>query len=124
MVHPAVVSTAPGNINRAPKEGPTQHESFTDAREIGYAAPTSCKTAAIQGTGLSETAITLISNAWRGGTKRQYDSTLRHWEEFCRPRKVNPITPLINDVVEFLATLDDNGSQYSVLTTARSTLGN
>ena len=85
MVHPAMVSTAPGNVNRAPKEGPTQHEYFTDAREIGYVAPTSCKTvsisdsyirAVLQGTGLSETAITLISNAWRGGNKRQYNSTL------------------------------------------------
>ena len=44
-------------------------------------------------------------------------------ESFCRPREIHPITP-INDVVEFLSYLYDNGGRVGVIATARSTLGN
>ena len=60
----------------------------------------------------------------REGTKQQYDSTLRRWGEFCRPLEIHPITPPINDVVEFLSYLYDNGGRFGVIATARSTLGN
>ena len=39
--------------------------------------------AALQGTGLSTTATSLICNAWREGTMKQYDGTLRRWRELC-----------------------------------------
>ena len=78
---------------------------------------------ALQGTGLSSTATTLICNAWREGTNKQYDGTLRRWGEFCHPRQIHPITPHVNDVVEFLSFLYDTGRRYGVIATARSTLG-
>ena len=87
-------------------------------REAGCVAPLSFETvsigdsyirAALQGTGLSTTATTLICNAWREGTKKQYDCTLRRWREFCHTRQIHPITPHVNDVVEFLSFLYDNG---------------
>ena len=55
---------------------------------------------------------------WREGTKQQYDSTLRRWGEFCRTLKIHPITPHVNDVVEFLS-LYDNGGWYGVIAAAR-----
>ena len=79
--------------------------------------------AALQGSGLSTTATTLICNAWREGTKQQYNSTLRRWGEFCCAQEIHPITP-INDMVEFLSYLYDNGGRFGVITTAQSTLGN
>ena len=95
------------------REGPT-----TTTREAGCAAPPPFQTvslgdnyirAAHQGTGLSTTATSLICNAWREGTKKQYDSTLRRWREFCCPLEIRPITPHVNDVVEFLAFLYEKG---------------
>ena len=69
-----------------------------------------------QGSGLSTMATTLICNAWREGTKQQYNSTLRRWGEFCRAREIHPVTPPINDVVD--------GGRFGVIATARSAFGN
>ena len=45
------------------------------------------------------------------GTKKQYDGTLRRWGEFCHTWQIHPITPHVNDVVEFLSFLYDNGGK-------------
>ena len=100
--------------------------------EVGHGSSTAFKAgslgdnytrAALQGSGLSTTATTLICNAWRVGTKQQYNSTLRRWGEFCRAREIHPVTPPINDVVEFLSLYADGG-RFGVIATARSALGN
>ena len=78
--------------------------------------------AALQGSCLSTMDTTLICNAWREGTKQQYNSTLRRCGEFCRAREIHPVTP-INDVVEFLSLYADGG-RFDVIATARSALGN
>ena len=114
-------------------EAETRERPVENQRKSGYGAPASLKAGsigdgyirtALQGTGLSATATNLLCNAWREGTKRQYDSTLRRWGEFCTAWEVHPITPHINDVVEFLSSLYTTGSRYSVIATARSILGN
>ena len=61
------------------------------------------------------------------GKREPNSNTTAHFfdeEGFCHPREIHPITPHINDVVEFLSYLYDNGGQVGVITTARSTLGN
>ena len=120
LVRPTLVPTAPGNVDRTSTEAETRERPVANQRKSGYGAPASLKAgsigdgyirAALQGTGLSATATNLLCNAWREGTKRQYDSTLRRWGEFCTAWEVHPITPHINDVVEFLASLYTTGSQ-------------
>ena len=126
-----MVPTTPGNGNRTPTHADTREGPTTTTREAGCAAPPSFQTlgdnyirAALQGTGLSTTATSLICNAWREGTKKQYDCTVRRWREFCCTQEIHPITPHVNDVVEFLAFLYEKVGRYGVLATARSTLGN
>ena len=89
---PNCVSTTPGNGNRTPTHADTREGPTATTREAGCAAPPSFQTvslgdnyirAALQGTVLSTTATSLLCNAWREGTKKQYDSTLRRWKEFC-----------------------------------------
>ena len=79
--------------------------------------------AALQGSGLSTTATTLICNAWREGTKQQYNCTLRRWGEFCCAWEIHHVTP-INDVVEFLSSLYADGGRFGVIATVQSALGN
>ena len=78
MVHPTVVPTTPGNGNRTPTHAEIRDGPTTTTREAGCAAPPSFQNvslgdnyigAALQGTGLSTTAASLICNAWREGTK-------------------------------------------------------
>ena len=128
-----MVPTTPEIGDRTPTSTEAREASPSTTREAGCVAPPSFKTvslgdsyirAALQGTGLSSTATTLICNAWREGTKKQYDGTLRRWGEFCHTWQIHHITPHVKDVVEFLSFLYDNGGRYGVITTARSTLGN
>ena len=93
--------------------------------EVGHGSSTAFKAgslgdnyirAALQGSGLSTMATTLICNAWRVGTKQQYNSTLRRWGEFCRAREIHPVAPPINDVVD--------GGRFGVIAIARSAFGN
>ena len=39
-------------------------------------------------------------------------------------REIHPVTPPINDVVEFLSSLYADGGRFGVIATARSALGN
>ena len=117
-------STASGVADRPPTTAPAQERPSPTEREVGHGSSTAFKAgslgdnyirAALQGSGLSTMATTLICNAWREGTKQQYNSTLHRWGEFCRAQEIHPVTP-INDVVEFLSSLYADGG--------RSALGN
>ena len=108
VVHPTVVPTTPGNGNRTPMHADTREGPTTTTREAGCAAPPSFETVslgdnyirgALQGTSLSTTATSLICNAWREGTKKQYDSTLQRWRAFCCTQEIHPITPHVNDCI-------------------------
>ena len=132
LVHPTVVPTASGVADRPPTTAPAQKIPSPTEREVGHGS-TAFKAgslgdnyirAALQGSGLSTTATTLICNAWREGTKQQYNSTMRRWGEFCRAREIHPVTPPINDVVEFLSSLYADGERFGVIATAWSALGN
>ena len=108
-----LVPTASGIADRPPTNAEARERPSATEREVGHGTSPSSKTgslgddyirAALQGSDLSTTATTLICNAWREGTKQQYDSTLRRWGEFCCTQEIHPITP-INDVVEFFSYL-------------------
>ena len=85
VAHPTMVPTTPGIGDRTPTSTEAREASPPTTREAGCVAPPSFETvslgdsyirAALQGTGLSSTATTLICNAWREGTQKQYDGTL------------------------------------------------
>ena len=52
-----------------------------------------------------------------------YEMKQRRWGEFCHTQEIHPIIT-INNAVEFLSYLYDNGVWFAVIATARSTLGN
>ena len=57
------------------------------------------------GRGLSHKSTELLSHAWREGTKKQYNSTIQRWGEYCCQRKIDSLTPLVNEVINFLSSL-------------------
>ena len=126
-----MVLTASGVADRPPTNATTQERPSPTEREVGHGASTSFKAGSLGDDYIRrlyqvqvyQQVTTLICNAWGEGTIQQYDNTLRRWGEFCRPREFHPITPPINDVVEFLSYLYDNGGRFGVIATARSTLG-
>ena len=55
-------------------------------------------------------------------TSRSYDSLFGKWVSWCHQRDNNPISGDINEVVNFLADLYQQGYQYSCLNAYRSVI--
>ena len=62
--------------------------------------------------------------SWRQGTKKQYDTYINQWVEFCCEREITYHAPPMKDTLEFLLQLYNKGLGYSTLNTARSALSN
>ena len=72
--------------------------------------------------GISDEAASIITNSWRVGTKRQYRTCLKKWEEFSCKQQIDPVRPTLIMVLDFMTELYEQGQQYSSLNTARSAL--
>ena len=69
---------------------------------------------------LSDKAIETIGASWRPSTQKQYWSYFQRWMHFCDQFKINPFEASVNNVVNFLQVLVDEGLGYSAINTARS----
>ena len=78
----------------------------------------------LTGRDLSHKSTDLLSHAWREGTRKQYNSTVRRWGEYCCQRKIDSLTPPVNEVINFLSNLFEMSFGYGGIASARSALGN
>jgi hypothetical protein len=62
--------------------------------------------------GFSCQARELLSAAWRKNASDQYASAWRKWTGWCSPRKINPVSASLNDIINFLASEFLQGKQY------------
>ena len=62
--------------------------------------------------------------SWRPGTKKQYETYLKQWLEFCNQRQITYHSPSMRDALGFLMALHNKGLSYSTIGTARSALSN
>ena len=75
-----------------------------------------------RGQNLSEEASKLLLSSWRQKTAKSYDSLFGKWIRWCNQRDTNPISGSINEVVNFLADLFQQGYQYHSLNAYRSAI--
>ena len=71
---------------------------------------------------LSEKAAELLMASWRSKSHSNYNSLFCKWERWCTSRERNPISGPINDVVNFIAELFQEGYSYSSLNSYRSAI--
>ena len=71
---------------------------------------------------LSERASELLLASWQQNTWKTYDSLFGKWLVWCCRRNTNPIAGDINEVVNFLADLFEQGYQYCSLNVYRSAI--
>ena len=72
--------------------------------------------------GFSKEASKYMSEIHRGTTIKSYDSTWGRWVSWCQGRQVNPFSPAIQSVVEFLLQLYKEGLEVSSIAQYRSAL--
>ena len=72
--------------------------------------------------GISERASKLISGSRRDSTISTYESPWRKWVSWCSEQKVDPIQCSLNEVLDYLAKLFEDGLAYSSIGVCRSAL--
>ena len=72
--------------------------------------------------GILGRAFDLISKARRMGTNSNYELAWRKFDSWCRERQVDLIRCDTTLILDFLASLFDSGSGYSVIGTHRSAI--
>ncbi|CAB3983293.1 Hypothetical predicted protein [Paramuricea clavata] len=76
----------------------------------------------LESQGISKEAASIIVQAWRPGTQKQYKYYLQKWEQHCCERSINPISPNVGTAIDFLHEFYKEGLSYSTLNTVRSAL--
>lgn len=72
--------------------------------------------------GLSKTTTSIIMASWRTGTKKQYQTFIKRQFQYSSEGKIDPFSPSINNVLEFLTVLFNKLMSYSSINTARGAL--
>ena len=71
---------------------------------------------------LSREASELLLSSWRQKSSKTYDSLCKKWISWCVERKSDPVSGPIEEVVNFLAHLYNEGYQYRSLNAYRSAI--
>ena len=128
--HPAVVSSYTGTIRGLTLTTTSERRSGASSIELEVpndtgSAGTSCMAyirESFTSQGISSKAAELLLSSWRTKTKSNYNSLFAKWENWCQQRGKNPTAGPVNDVVNFLAGLYEQGYQYCPLNSYRSAI--
>ena len=82
----------------------------------------SCVRGAFSRYNFSEEVTDVLLASWRSGTQKQYQTYLNKWMAFCGERKIAYYSPPLNEALQFLVRLFNQGLSYSALNIARSAL--
>ncbi|CAH3188608.1 unnamed protein product, partial [Porites lobata] len=82
----------------------------------------SCVRGAFSRYNFSEEVTDVLMASWRSGTQKQYQTYLNKWMAFCGERRIAYYSPPLNEALQFLVRLFNQGLSYSALNTARSAL--
>ncbi|WAR05796.1 hypothetical protein MAR_021165 [Mya arenaria] len=72
--------------------------------------------------GFSEETTNILMQSWRPGTKKQYNTHIKRWFQYCSEMETSPFLPTLETVVEFLTSQYSKGLGYESLNTARGAL--
>ena len=61
---------------------------------------------------LSQAASDIILCAWRDWTKKQYQTYLSKWENYCNSKGISPVSATVAQAINFLAELVKSGVGY------------
>lgn len=76
----------------------------------------------LQNQSFSSTATYIIKASWRTGTQKQCESFFSKWKLYCCEKKINPFSLAVEEGINFLSRLYDDGIGYIVLNTVRCAL--
>ena len=60
----------------------------------------------------------ILMESWKSSTRKQYEPYIRAWNKLCVERDIDPTSPTLKAVTDFLSSLFDRGLSYSAINTA------
>ncbi|XP_050706772.1 uncharacterized protein LOC126992159 [Eriocheir sinensis] len=72
--------------------------------------------------GISAAGTDILMASWRGSTAKQYRPHINRWLQSCNRWHINPLTPTVTDIVNFLSDTFHRGVGYDSVNTARGAL--
>lgn len=109
----------------------SQNREDSDTTSYEYSTPIVEKTSSnsmfsvrrcFRNRGFSKEATHIIMSSWRTGTKKQYQTYISRWLQFCSRQKIDSLSASVKDVIHFLTAQFEAGLGYSSLNTARGAL--
>ena len=110
MVHTALVSAGTGAV----REGPTKDQARSNKFDIAT-GQSSCSSLSkkadtvhnkIQhygGLNVSDTTNSILVASLRESTRKKYNPYQQKWHVYCQENNINPVTPNITNVLDFLS---------------------
>ena len=71
---------------------------------------------------VSDTTNSILVASLRESTRKKYNPYQQKWHTYCQENNINPVTPNITNVLDFLSNLYDQGLSYSAINSAKSAL--
>ena len=111
--------------------GASQNEENSDTSSYEFSSPIvkkvsvdsmSCVRKCFRDKGFSELATKVIMSSWRTGTKKQYQTYISRWLQYCHRKQIDSLSAALIGVIHFLTEQYEAGLGYSSLNTARGAL--
>ena len=131
MANTDLVACGNENVDSATSSDTSTRINIISTKQPERKTPTSSENATsnvslirekLKNQGFSTTVTHIMEASWRTGTRKQYESTLSKWKLYCSARQINPFSPAVEEGINFLGELYDQGIGYSGINTARSAL--
>lgn len=98
-----------------------QNEGTSSGRE-SFTGGSECIWQAFQRRGLEDSAVKILMSSIAPSTRKQYQSSLRRWKQFCVDNQVSMHQASSTDVIKFLTERYSEGASYGTLCSDRSAI--
>jgi hypothetical protein len=62
---------------------------------------------------MQDPKVGVLMASWRSSTKKQYQSFIKRWIQYCNKMKISFLQPDLDDALQFLTDLFETGLSYS-----------
>ena len=131
FVDPTVLLKNNENVKGTPINNTSQHrkpcsperlEKFVESSSKERVDGLPCVRERFLKEGLSNESTNIIVGSWRKSTSIKYQVYINQWLDFCKNHNINYHPASVNNELDFLTFLYQNGKQYPTISSARSIL--
>ena len=125
IVNTALVSAGTRAVRQIPTKDQARSNKFDIATGQSSCSSLSRKTDTAHnkiqhygGLNISDTTNSILVASLQESKRKKYNPYQQKWHIYCQENKINPVTPNITNVLDFLSNSYDQGLSYSAINSA------